>query len=158
YQCHTALNEAGAASEPTTCNEDKERHAAAQIAELLRYNLEVLIRRYQVLQGAPYRLAALEDPFQAQQRHVPHAIRRVHCNRGIKVAAIQGLSEASTRLLQVGRRGLLGHRVVLQAEAGEGGVPVEVGHEPRDLAVAQTNQQCSALTPDLVEVYAAGLG
>ena len=123
---------------PAALDKDAERHAATEIVEVFALPLHVLERLGQVFPELPHCLTpyggALKHA-EPERSELPDHVRRVQGECGIEVAAIDSLHDSSKHLLQVGRRGLLRHHLLLQAEVGKGAVAVPVGDHSRDPAV-----------------------
>src|SRR5262249_42205698 len=71
----------------------------------------------------------------ATWRRVIHHVWSEVAQHSVEVAAIESLKRSSNQRLEIGRRGLLGHRLPLQVEVGEGVVAVKVLDHPRDPAL-----------------------
>src|SRR5271163_288212 len=114
------VNLAGAASGAATEIVHGKDHAAADVQNLLDFNLELLVDSDPVGQKAAYRVGSLEDAH-PQQGHVPDRIWTVDAQGGIEITIPGGFDRVARKLNQVGGCGLLGHhRVIIPAERHDG--------------------------------------
>src|SRR5206468_1516759 len=64
-----------------------------------------------------------------ERRHIPDRVGTPEAQHRVKVTATPSLNLPAHKLGQVRGRGLLGHRLLLEAEVGERAVAVPVGSE-----------------------------
>src|SRR6516164_3235190 len=91
-----------------------EHHAMTEVTTLLHLDLHLLVDAAPLFKEAAYRLTALQS--KPPTPRVVHRIMGVEAHCGVDVPRVPRVKQALTKLRQVGRRGLLGHRVLLQAE------------------------------------------
>jgi hypothetical protein len=105
------LDATGAASQTTVLNDNGKHHPIAEVAGLLKRELQLLVRAKPFLNEATDCRVAFED-VPAQRPAHKDRIHSKAAHHRIDITAIRSLKRPAHKLNQVGGRGLLGHRPV----------------------------------------------
>jgi|GEM_PF-4445540 len=102
----TVRNPRGSVGEAAVLTNHAERHAVAQVAELLAPDRELHVHTEPIFKEAAYRLAALQEALGAP---VEQRIRGIEALHQIEVPCVERLDVALETLSEIGRRRLLAH-------------------------------------------------
>src|SRR5439155_5440779 len=116
------------------------RDPIAEVKNLLRLDLKLLVTGVPVFPETAYRNVTLEGAQSAKRIHVPDGIGSVAEQDRVKVLAISSLKQALRKLHQVGGRGLLRHRLPRQPCGFEGLSSFRVEPPTQELPVAEREQ------------------